>query len=60
MFYGCSSLKSLADISKWKTKKVNNMNGMLNGCSSLISLPVISKLDHKIVTDMSYIFNEYS
>ena len=42
MFYGCSSLKSLPDISIWNTKNVTNMGHMFHGCSSLISLPDIS------------------
>ena len=45
MFYGCSSLISLPDISKWDTKNVTYMNYMFTGCSSLISLPDISKWD---------------
>ena len=53
MFYGCSSLISLPDISKWDTKNVTNMSDMFNGCSSLISLPDISKWDTKNVTNMS-------
>ena len=43
MFYGCSSLISLPDISKWNTKNVNAMGLMFEECSSLISLPDISK-----------------
>ena len=43
MFYGCSSLLSLPDISKWKTNNVTNMSCMFYGCSSLPSLPDISK-----------------
>ena len=43
MFYNCSSLKSLPDISKWNTSNVTNMSEMFSGCSSLISLPDISK-----------------
>ena len=43
MFYGCSSLLSLPDISKWNTSNVTNMGYMFFGCSSLSSLPDISK-----------------
>ena len=32
MFYGCSSLKSLPDISKWDTKNVWNMSYMFSKC----------------------------
>ena len=56
MFYGCSSLISLPDISKWDTKNVINMSWMFNECSSLISLPDISKLDTKNVTEMYSMF----
>ena len=42
IFYECSSLLSLPDISKWNTNNVNNMSYMFSGCSSLKSLPDIS------------------
>ena len=60
MFFGCSSLISLPDISKWNTKNVRDMSMMFRGCSSLISLPDISKWDTKNVNDMSYIFSRCS
>ena len=41
MFYGCSSLISLPDISKLDTKNVIDMRDMFNECSSIISLPDI-------------------
>ena len=43
IFYSCLSLKSLPDISRWKTNNVTNMNYMFYGCSSLTLL--ISHLD---------------
>ena len=43
MFYSCSSLLSLPDISKWNTEKVTSMSYMFRFCSSLKSLPDISK-----------------
>ena len=43
MFYNCSELKSLPDISKWDTKYVINMKKMFYNCKSLISLPDITK-----------------
>ena len=43
MFYNCSSLEYLPDISNWNTKNVVIMRGMFYGCSSLKSLPDISK-----------------
>ena len=42
MFYDCSSLQSLPDMSKWNTSNVSNMRGMFCKCSSLQSLPDIS------------------
>ena len=39
MFNGCSSLKSLPDISKWNTNNVTNMNNMFGGCELLKLLP---------------------
>ena len=35
MFWGCSSLQSLPDISKWDTKNVTSMSSMFYGCNSL-------------------------
>ena len=61
MFYGCSLLSSLPDISKWNTSNVTNMSNMFNGCSSLSSLPDISKwITNNVtnnVTNMSYMFS---
>ena len=54
MFYGCSSLSSLPDISKWNTINVNYMASMFCGCSSLLSLPNISKWNTSNVNDMSW------
>ena len=42
IFYNCSSLKYLPDISKWDTNNVINMNGLFYICSSLEKLPDIS------------------
>ena len=44
MFYGCSSLLSLPDISKWNTNKVTNMSDMFFECSSLSALFDFSKI----------------
>ena len=57
MFYKCSSLTSLYDISKYKTDKVTNMNYLFYDCNELISIPDISKWNTFNVTDMSYIFS---
>ena len=39
IFSHCSSLTSLPDISKWNTKKVNNMDKMFANCSKLKDIP---------------------
>ena len=58
MFYNCSSLKSLPDISKWNTNKVIDMSDMFYNCSSLKSLPDISKWNTKNMTNMFFIITE--
>ena len=42
LFYGCSSLKSLPDISKWNFDNIKNTSLLFAGCSSLKTLPDIS------------------
>ena len=37
MFYGCSSLISLPDISKWNTKNVIYKKYIFNGCHNLLN-----------------------
>ena len=56
MFYLCTSLESLPDISKWDTKNVTNMSNMFGGCCSLKSLLGISQWNTKSVNDMSNMF----
>jgi len=56
MFYGCSSLSSLPDISKWNTNNVTNMSSKFYGCSSLSSLPDISKWNTNNVANMINMF----
>ena len=59
MFYGCSLLSSLPDISKWNTKKVINFTFMFYECRALSSLPDISKWNiNKDVGDMSDIISK--
>ena len=53
MFYGCKSLISLPDISKWNTYNFTDMSYMFYGCKSLISLPDISKWNTDNVDNMS-------
>ena len=43
MFYECSSLSSLPDISKWNTNNITDMSNTFCWCKSLSSLPDISK-----------------
>ena len=45
MFYGCSLLKSLPDISKWNIINAINISYLFYDCSSLKYLPDISKWD---------------
>ena len=52
MFCQCVSLKSLPDISKWKTSNVKDMKGIFYNCNSLISMPDISKWNITKVDDM--------
>ena len=56
MFYECSSLSSLPDISKWNTNNVTDMSKIFDGCSSLSSLPNISKWNTNNVTNMNGMF----
>ena len=48
MLYGCSSLISLPDISKWKLNKVQFKESIFNECSSLISIPNLKFKDISI------------
>ena len=57
MFYNCSSLEVLPDISKWDTSNVESMYGMFHNCISLITLPDLSKWNINNVDDMSYMFD---
>jgi surface protein len=56
MFSSCSSLKSLPDISNWKTENVKEMYLMFSGCKSLLSFPDISKWDFSNVYSLKWIF----
>ena len=55
MFFGCVSLLSLPDISKWNTSNITNMSYLFYWCS-LPSLPDISTWDTSNVINMSYMF----
>ena len=56
MFCGCSTLKSLPDISNWNMTNVKDMNCMFASCWSLKSLPDISNWNTINVNDMSDMF----
>ena len=56
MFYGCSSLISLPDLSLWDTNKNIDINNIFKDCSSLISIPDISNWKIDKVNDMNNIF----
>ena len=49
LFYGCSSLSSLPDISKWNTLNVTKINSIFDNCSSLKQRPALFNFD-----DMSF------
>ena len=56
LFYGCTSLISLSDISYWNTSKITEMEFIFCECSSLSSLPDISKWDTSKVDKMNGMF----
>ena len=56
MFYKCSSLSYLPDISRWNTNNITNMSYIFCGCLSLLSLPDISIWNTNNVYNMSYMF----
>ena len=56
MFYHCSSLLSLPDISKWDTSNVTNMNSLFFNCKSIEALSDISNRDVSNVVDISFMF----
>ena len=43
MFYGCSNLKLIPDISNWNTEKLIDIKGIFSDCTSLEYVPDISK-----------------
>ena len=56
MFFNCSSLVSLPDISKWKMKNVSNIESMFYSCSSIKILPSISSWDTRSITSLKNMF----
>ena len=57
MFWNCSSLLYLPDISKWNTSNVINMNNMFSQCSRLKKVPDITVWNVSNVTDFAYMFS---
>jgi len=57
IFLGCSSLKSLPDISKFILKNSIDISSAFSGCSSLEKLLDISKWDIENSLDMSFLFS---
>ena len=43
MFYNCSLLSKLPDISKWNTSNAINMSNMFSGCKSDLNVPKFKK-----------------
>ena len=60
MFYKCSSLLKIDDISNWNTTNINDMSYMFYECSLLKNLPDISKWDTSKVRNMSNMFAKCS
>ena len=61
LFYECSSLEELPDLSKWNTKNTIFMMAMFYGCRKLKSLPDISKWSTDNVINITLLFfNCYS
>ena len=56
MFYECSALESLPDISIFDTSNVTDMSFLFYGCNSLKSLPDISIWNTSKVTNMKSMF----
>jgi surface protein len=56
MFYLCTELASIGDISNWDTGNVTNMNYMFQNCQSLTSLDV-SNWDISKATTIGNAFN---
>ena len=55
MFFECSSLNDLPDISKWNTQNLTNMSCMFWGCSSLKELN-LSNFNTNNVGNMGFMF----
>ena len=61
MFYGCESLVSLPNISKWDISNVNDMRNMFNGCKSSLKLPefyLLYLFQNYIIFELKYKINK--
>ena len=54
MFFNCTFLKSLPDISNWFLKNTTSIYAMFYNCISLLSLPELTQLDKEKIFDMNY------
>jgi len=57
LFYCCTSLISIPDISEWDISNVTEICFSFHCCTSLIPFPDISKWNTSNVTDMNGIFS---
>ena len=57
IFFGCISLSSIPDISKWNIDNAKDMSFIFTKCTSLISLPDISKWNPK---NLKYLVSMFS
>jgi surface protein len=56
MFGGCTAIKKLPDISKWKIDNARILRSLFSGCQSLKSIPDISNWNTNNITDMNFVF----
>ena len=54
LFFNCSQLKTIPDISNWNIENVTNISFMFKKCTSLKYLPDISKWNTKNIIDMKF------
>ena len=58
MFYECTELISISEVSEWDTSEITDMSAMFSGCEKLISLPDISKWNISSVSNLSFMFSK--
>ncbi len=56
MFYACTELKSIVEITDYTKDHINNMSSMFYGCTFLEDLSNLGKLNTKNVQDISSLF----